>query len=404
LQNGEKSGAAARRFKPSPITIQTHERAIHQEDEQMSGLLLVASFVVTGVFLVVLFKPAPFSYKLEGKRVQTPAGSSVIDRSYFGSALWLSVLAIVYVATALALISEVVSSIAVLVALGLTILAVFVVFLAVARIFGFPETRYLHSHKLLSNHTYFTLPHDVFTVRTEDGVRIRGMSMTKGRKQAIVLCHAGFRTMNTLADVAVAEWLFDDFDIFAFDFRGHGNSGGWYSGDGKTCLDLKAVLQYIKANYHFDKIGLMGRSIGAWTIIMKEAREPEADSILAAALPNHQIRDCPPLTPLYPIFVNNRPGNIVARIARGLRPRPYEVRDDPWKVIDQISPTPMLMVYCEKDSFLGMSREGGMDALFERAKDPKRLVYFPGDCHVYEVHLMHKYYALARDWFIETLK
>jgi pimeloyl-ACP methyl ester carboxylesterase len=199
------------------------------------------------------------------------------------------------------------------------------------------------------------------------------MSMTKGRKQAIVLCHAGFRTMNTLADVAVAEWLFDDFDVFAFDFRGHGNSGGWYSGDGKTCLDLKAVMQYIKDHYHYEKIGLMGRSLGAWSIVMKEAQDHEAAAILVAALPNHHIRDCPPLTPLYPIFVNNRLGNVIARIARGLRPRPYDVGDDPWKVIEQISPTPMLMVYCEEDSFLGMSREQGMEALFERP-GTKRIV------------------------------
>jgi hypothetical protein len=370
----------------------------------MGGLFLAASFVVTGVFLAVLFKPAPFSYKLEGKGVQTPAGSSVIDRSYFGLALWLFALASMYVVTALALLTEAASIIAILAALGLTILAVFAVLVAMIRIFGFPETRYLDSHKLLSNHTYFTLPHDIFTVRTEDDVLIRGMSMTKGRKQAIVLCHAGFRTMNTLADVAVAEWLFDDFDIFAFDFRGHGNSGGWYSGDGKTRLDLKAVMQHIRDNYHYEKIGLMGRSLGAWSIVMKQAHDHEADAILVAALPNHHIRDCPPLTPLYPVFVNHRIGNVIARIARGLRPRPYEVGDDPWKVIDQISPTPMLMVYCEKDSFLGMSRATGMDALFERAREPKRIEYFPGDCHVYEVHLMHKYYLLARDWFKETLQ
>jgi hypothetical protein len=366
--------------------------------------LVVAAVAATVVFAILLVTPLPFTHKLDGKRFTTPAGSSFIDRGYFTQSLALGGLAALYVALALNLISNAQGSALMnVIAAVLFVLAIMAVGLGLMKVLGFPETRYLNSHRLLANHTFFTLPHEIFTVRTEDGVLIRCARLTKGHTRALVLCHAGFRTMNTFTDVAMAEWLIDDFDIFAFDFRGHGNSGGWYSGDGKTVLDLKAVMNHIKAHYQYEKIGMLGRSIGAWTIIMKEANDHEADSILAAALPDHQVRDCPPLTPLYPIFVNNYVGNVIARIGRGLRPRPYQVGDDPWKVIGRVSPTPLLMVYCEKDKFLGMDREHGMQQLFERAGEPKRIVYLPGQGHVYEIHLLHRYYLLARDWFRETL-
>jgi hypothetical protein len=136
----------------------------------MSGLFLIASLAGTATFLVALFKPVAFSYKLGNERVRTPAGSSMIDRSYFGLVLWFFALAIMYVVTALALLSETASIIAILAASGLAILAVFVVLLAMIRIFGFPETRYLFS-QTTSNHTY-TLPRYIHR-STEDGVLIQ---------------------------------------------------------------------------------------------------------------------------------------------------------------------------------------------------------------------------------------
>ena len=106
----------------------------------------------------------------------------------------------------------------------------------------------------------------------------------------VIACHGGGRTKNIYANVATCELLFQDFDILTFDFRGHGESGGRWTGDGATIYDLKAVIDYAREQ-GYGKVGVIGRSFGAWTAILEVAHFHNADALVAAAPPPTDMRE-----------------------------------------------------------------------------------------------------------------
>src|SRR6266542_5888562 len=88
----------------------------------------------------------------------------------------------------------------------------------------------------------YSLPARSFEVRTEDGVVLRGHRLGD-RPTALVFCH-GFTGWHRKARLVLfQEELARWFTVYAFDFRGHGQSGG-RSGLGATeHLDVDAVAR-----------------------------------------------------------------------------------------------------------------------------------------------------------------
>jgi hypothetical protein len=74
------------------------------------------------------------------------------------------------------------------------------------------------------------------SLKTEDGVRIQVVHLMKEprRDNVVIVCHGEGRNKDNYVYVATCALLFEDCDVITFDFRGHHESGGVWTGDGST--------------------------------------------------------------------------------------------------------------------------------------------------------------------------
>lgn len=94
-----------------------------------------------------------------------------------------------------------------------------------------------------------------------DGVGLAG-ERHAGSGPLVVLLHAGFQS-RTAWRTAVGELAVDDYDVIAYDLRGHGDSGWSPSGDYRVAhnaLDLLALLEHLER-----PAALIGSSLGGAT-------------------------------------------------------------------------------------------------------------------------------------------
>lgn len=127
-------------------------------------------------------------------------------------------------------------------------------------------------------------------LKTRDGVSIKGFFLpgkeTQGR--TVVFCHeigAGAASFQKYV-----YFLRDNgFNVFTFDFRGHGlsgNSEGYVPRQWPTNYELKdlsAVFRYLQKNKEVDakRIGLFGVSKGAGTALVGAARYPDVKAVVS---------------------------------------------------------------------------------------------------------------------------
>jgi pimeloyl-ACP methyl ester carboxylesterase len=150
------------------------------------------------------------------------------------------------------------------------------------------DTRYRRMHKANRAIVNYSSPHQRLTIRTDDGEQLQVIALcntTQGKSdKAVVICHGAGRNKNTMPIVQTAQILATKYDVYTFDFRGHMESSGVFKADGDTDLDLKAMIDYLK-KAGYQKVAVIGWSIGAWTALLSAARGRPIDAIIAAAPP-----------------------------------------------------------------------------------------------------------------------
>ena len=289
---------------------------------------------------------------------------------------------------------------AILILIGLIISLEFLS-ITVLKLFVFPETRFLNSSSLLANMTDFTVPHERIMLITEDGVPLQAILIRSGHPSMVIVAHGGMRSKNSMGNVAIAEWLSQNYDVLTFDFRGHFESGGHWTGDGKTALDLNAAVQYAR-DQGYEKVGVVGRSLGAWTAIIHGARYHNVDAIVAAGSPLGQLRDIP-IARMVMRWSHNTPMYLVARATRFWQYKPYiDQPETPIGVIGQVAPIPILIVGNEIDPMAGET-VSDWQRLFEVANEPKALLILDGTGHIYQLHHMIRYFQAVDEWFGQYL-
>jgi pimeloyl-ACP methyl ester carboxylesterase len=278
--------------------------------------------------------------------------------------------------------------------------SVFIVVISSVKLFVFPEMQIRESRSLLRNRTNLSIPHKKFLIKTEDNVSISGFHIDQGRKKLIIVCHGAGRSKNILGDILLCEGLAYTYDVMAFDFRGHNESTGIFTGNGATSLDVKAVVNYARG-LGYEKIGIVGRSLGAWSAIVNVAQFHNVDSLIAAAAPMEGLDDSA-VTRKLPPWAMDLLGKIIARIIVGIRMGTIKGNISVASLIGEVSPIPLLLIYCENDTTIRMDKEDAK-FLFSKANEPKKLVILEGVGHVLESRFTHQYYDIIRDWFLETL-
>ena len=242
------------------------------------------------------------------------------------------------------------------------------------------------------------LPGEDVAFETADGVHLRGtLTPAPGNNPSapvIVFCHE--YTANRHTARKYAGFLMDaGFRIFAFDFRGHGDSvlpNGYFPRQWATeyeLSDLRAALRYLRgrSDVSATRVGFFGMSRGAVTAIAVAADDPGVAGVVSdgafctkITLESYMRRWAPIFADvrkmlwLLPPFVfsglrkmairfsEHRVGIRFVRLAPALR----RLR------------TPILFIHGEEDSYLQMSQAR---TLFELAGDRKELWVVQGADH-----------------------
>lgn len=273
------------------------------------------------------------------------------------------------------------------------------------KLFSFPANR-TYSLKALSRaFAAFSSPVERFRLRTEDGVAIQALRMIgpQRRAKAVIVCHGGGRSKDIWANVATCELLAEQYDVFTFDWRGHQESGGCWTGDGASKYDLKAVVEHVRAS-GYARIGVVGWSYGAWIAAIAGAEFQNFDALVAAAPPPSTMREVAMARSAFGLAAKWWAFGVRAALTVLLNFRTGSYQNDVSldEVIPGLAPIPLLLVCNEHDTAIGVSAARFRE-LFDRAGQPKRLAILKGHGHIYDWPNTWYYLALVRDWLAETL-
>ncbi|MEK6922649.1 MAG: alpha/beta fold hydrolase [Nanoarchaeota archaeon] len=137
----------------------------------------------------------------------------------------------------------------------------------------------IHPPKFKTNlaPTAYSLDYEEITLKTTDGLKLKGWFIPKKTDKAIIITHGyPFDKNNILGGT---HFLAKKYNLLLFDFRYFGESEGKYTTVGyHETKDFLAAVQYLK-DKNFTRIGAIGFSLGAATSLM--ANSPDVKAIVA---------------------------------------------------------------------------------------------------------------------------
>ncbi|HJP65892.1 MAG TPA: alpha/beta fold hydrolase [Actinomycetota bacterium] len=215
----------------------------------------------------------------------------------------------------------------------------------------------------------YRVPAAPFGVRTDDGVDLVGHRLGRGAT-ALVFCHGftGWHRKGKL--VRFQEELARRFTVYAFDLRGHGDSGGVSSFGAAEDLDVQAVVCRARED-GFARVVTVGGSMGGIAVLRHAALAGGVDTVVAISTParwsGHQSEAVRKMLWL----TATRSGERILR-AWGTRvTREWQRAEEPADLVERISPTPLVIVHGRDDHYFA---EEEAWTLYRRAREPKRLL------------------------------
>ena len=254
---------------------------------------------------------------------------------------------------------------------------------------------------LLQQPEQFQLSAATIKFKATDGVWLEGWKITSNPSQPwVILCHGlGANRADTLA-IAAGLATFG-FNLFMFDFRGHGDSAGHTTSLGwQEQRDLEGVLAFLgrQPDIPAKPYGIYGISLGGAVALMVAARDERLGAVavdspytnLEQTLGDH-------LKLMYPLpeipflwFVL-----LTYRLRFGVWPRKISPSDDASK----LRPRPLLLIQGEQDSRMPVN---SARQLFSNAGEPKELWLVPEAGHLDAFRLNPEDYCLRLAKFYRT--
>jgi pimeloyl-ACP methyl ester carboxylesterase len=218
------------------------------------------------------------------------------------------------------------------------------------------------------------------TLRTRDGVRLAASHLPHPSDDvAVVVAHGFSGTHRKPWQARVARGLAKHAGVVAFDFRGHGESGGVSTLGELEVLDVDAAVAWAR-ELGYRQVVTCGWSMGASVVIRHAALLGGADAVVSvSATSRWRVRDTRPMRRLHWI-VERRLGRAVGRHLLRTRLATHWV-DEPESPVDvagRIAPVPLLLVHGDRDSYFTLEHP---NALYAAARDPKELWLVPGFAH-----------------------
>ena len=277
--------------------------------------------------------------------------------------------------------------------------------LLITKLFLRPGDRMRSLHSYSRSFARFDHPLRRFRLTTEDGVSIQAIQVVNDLpcESAIIVCHGGGRSKDIHANVTTCELLAERYAVFTFDWRGHQESAGFWTGDGISKYDLKAMIEHVKA-LGYKKVGIVAWSFGAWTAIVEGAEFGNFDALVAAAPPPATLREAAMAKQLFDIGFKwwAFPIRVLLAVVRNFKTHAYEFDLSLATVIGDLAPIPLLLVCNEFDTAIGAGQDE-FQQLLEKAGSPKELQVLKGRGHIYDWPNTFHYLNLVLNWLEKTL-
>jgi uncharacterized protein len=215
----------------------------------------------------------------------------------------------------------------------------------------------------------YRLAAEPFVATTEDGVRLVGHRLGDA-EVALVFCHGFLGWHRKPRLVPFQEDLARWFTVYAFDFRGHGGSGGRSSFGVDEVRDVEAVVRLAREEGH-GRVITFGGSMGGIAVIRHAALLGGIDGVVSVSAPARWDGHDSEAVRRMVWFTATPTGRWLLR-AGGVRiSRQWARVEDPADLVDRIAPTPLLVVHGKDDHYFD---EENAWLLYRRAKEPKRLL------------------------------
>lgn len=235
---------------------------------------------------------------------------------------------------------------------------------------------------------------------TSDGQTIHFDLYKSGHKELVIIAHGFFNSKNAVLLKELGRALEDRYDVLIMDFRGHGESTGLFYWTSKEYLDLQAVVKQAQKDYN--KIGVIGFSLGAATSIIAAAEMDEIDTMILISAPSEFGKieyHFWGLDVENDIFYNLIGGG---RVGKGVRPGPFWFKKN--KPIDRVEQIkcPIFYIHGESDWLI---KPWHSEVLYKKTPTKKRLAIIKNGPHAEYLIRKNKEetVGLIRDWLNETL-
>jgi dipeptidyl aminopeptidase/acylaminoacyl peptidase len=236
---------------------------------------------------------------------------------------------------------------------------------------AFPQKATLYAQDL-------GIPYEQVAFETSDQLVLRGWFFPASQVDAPAILYAPATAHDLRSGISLVTPLHNaGFHVLLFSYRGHGFSDGDRFGFTYGALeskDIDAAVKFLKEIQGIQQIGAIGHSVGAVSILLSAARNPDIDVVVAAS----------PFNNMEEIWETNRP-LIFPKPLLDLSMRFSELRKGytrdqirPEDVIAQIAPRPILLIHGSEDKRI--TYEQAM-RLYNTAQEPKRMWLVEGASH-----------------------
>jgi pimeloyl-ACP methyl ester carboxylesterase len=229
------------------------------------------------------------------------------------------------------------------------------------------------------------------TLLTSDGVRIHATHLTRtpasdgsgsgaGDDLALVVAHGFTGSLRRPTLQAVLTAFREHAGVVAFDFRGHGRSGGVTTVGNREIDDLEAAVRWARS-LGYQRIATIGFSMGGAVVIRHAGLIGGVDAVVSVSAPAWwHYRGTLPMQRLH-WLIETGSGRALSRVWRRTRIDRAGWPDlpvPPYEAAASIAPIPLLVVHGDADPFFPVDHAIALDAA---ANEPKELWIRPGLGH-----------------------
>jgi pimeloyl-ACP methyl ester carboxylesterase len=240
------------------------------------------------------------------------------------------------------------------------------------------------------------------TLLTSDKEKISYWHYKNGHGAVVIIVHGFYNSKDCLLLQRLAGKLSDEYDVFMFDFRGHGKSSGFFSWMSKESNEVETVLDHLEGAYQAK--GIVAFSLGASISINTLAGRNDVQSLVCVSAPSefekidYRLWEMDWSQDFFYTMLSAE-----GRIGKGIRPGPFWRKKD--KPIERITgiKIPVFYIHGDKDWVI---RPWHSEALFEKTRTRKKMAVIKGGPHA--EYLMKDFseelVADIKAWFKETIK